>query len=172
MSEPFRGPGGMCYGCSYPEPHNDDCPHDPVTQLEAEVDQLRAQLAEAEADVEHWSNRASTMDIDAGRRHVENLALRADLKANGIAYEVLNETNVELMTENDALRAEVERLKGNAETDAVNTDWTGGEIDRLRAALRKYGTHTIDCRWARNGACGCDWAAEHAALNGAGKKED
>lgn len=32
-------------------------------------------------------------------------------------------------------RAEIERLKGNAETDAVNTEWMGGEIDKLRAEL-------------------------------------
>lgn len=36
---------------------------------------LREALAERE-ELEHWKNRAETMNVDAGRRHVDNLALR------------------------------------------------------------------------------------------------
>lgn len=51
--------------------------HDELALRDDERALLDRQLAAARAEVEHWSNRASTMDIDAGRRHVENLALRA-----------------------------------------------------------------------------------------------
>lgn len=61
----------FCFGCNYPgEEHDERCPEFvDVPRLVAQRDRLRD-------EVEHWKNRAETMNVDAGRRHVENLALR------------------------------------------------------------------------------------------------
>ena len=120
------------------------------------IDGLRAQLAAAEENLKaEYRNYSQVSKLHKG-------ACR-DLEA--------------MTAERDALRDEVERLKGNAETDAVNTDWMGADNDRLRAALREYGQHDGNCRCGyrdpdptdcgvtrgEHCTCGLD-----AAINGAG----
>lgn len=77
--------GIFCFGCNYPgEEHDEACDHF------VDVDRLRAQVSSWKSRAEWEQSRADTMNADAGRRHVENLKLTAEV---------------------DQLRAEVEQLR-------------------------------------------------------------
>lgn len=155
------------------------------------IDQLRAQLAEAQAAYEREA-RCHTKEVDL-RLAAERRAAEAEAKLK-TGEERARIKMVELMQlhldEKRALRAEVERLRfelspAGPSADEVNKRrelikrWRAEvqaplrvDNDRLRAALRKYGRHDGPCLAGFDGelgrrhpcSCGLD-----AAL---GKKEN